>query len=407
LNEVELTGFILPEELLAPSILSDAAVTEQATESISSEELLASSILSAVEITGVVISEESLAGSILSEPELTETEIVVSENLTAGSTLSSPSMTGVTAPSSLQATALLSSPSMTGIVFSEQLWGLATVNGVVLSTIIPETPTLTAGMVTNSPAQITANWTDVPGADKYTLYYTKAPSLPNGGETTSLSNLQGKIENITSLVYTINGPLDSGATYYIKISATNTAGTSALSVHQGATAAPATAVSTLDTFDVIGTWTGGTLTAAYDHTGNGGNSLTASDSAWLFEDEYESYMNPGVAYFTKIYPTYGTLTNSQFIASFWVRGSGVEMISVEIWDGIRHRDTYSAYGLSLDLAYTAIDSTWRKCTITSNGAGMPYTGNAGKLQLAFIGSDVAGSYLEVWIDDVYGPPGWV
>jgi hypothetical protein len=128
----------------------------------------------------------------------------------------------------------------------------------------------TDNYTTNQGGQLTISWASVPGATSYDIYYaprvTDAPAIP---DTAAQSNVTG-----TSVVISNTAIGENTMNYYVWITATNPAGTSA----------PSAPTSTLDQF--IGAWTDGT------NGGMDGFMITNADVVYLMfwaDGEYDVY----------------------------------------------------------------------------------------------------------------------
>jgi len=169
----------------------------------------------------------------------------------------------------------------------------------------PATPTGLAASAAN--AQVTVSWTAVTGGTSYNLYR----STTQGGEGTTAYKT-----GVTSTSYTDTG-LTDGSTYYYKVAAVNTAGTSGQSSEisgkpfvQAPTGLKATPGST----QVSLSWTasgGATSYAVYRSTTSGGEGTTAIASGIIATSYTNTGLTNGTKYFYKVAAVNSAGTSTQ------------------------------------------------------------------------------------------------
>ncbi|MGO8670935.1 MAG: malectin domain-containing carbohydrate-binding protein, partial [Capsulimonadaceae bacterium] len=161
----------------------------------------------------------------------------------------------------------------------------------------PGIPPAPAGLTaTGGTTQVALAWTASSGATSYNVYRGTAA----GGESaTAIATA------LTTVTYTNTGLL-AGETYYYKVAAVNTSGTSPQSTEASAitiAGVPAGVTATAGNLQVALTWTASTGAASYDvyrGTASGGESATPIATAVTTASYTNTGLTAGTAYYYKV-----------------------------------------------------------------------------------------------------------
>ncbi|HBG06903.1 MAG: hypothetical protein A2075_12455 [Geobacteraceae bacterium GWC2_58_44] len=295
--------------------------------------------------------------------------VAVAGALSATPAVGAAELVGVAAAGSLSATPTIGAASAVGAAVAANMSMTPAIGAanLVLAAIAPAQ--VTGLSVSNTPAQITAIWSDLAGEDGYELYYSIDPGLDaanfdggTGGYPLQGDDTCGYYLDIpagtTQMI--INGPLTEGVTYYVKVRAVNSAGAGPLSAAAAAAAAvvvpPGYFSETLEGWTPVGSEMTPYLINSQNHSGAAGTYgglYGYANSVWTGElDGEDEEIWDGTFGVSKDI----NLVTGQTLHIWYLASSGQFL-------------DFSGTIATANAANFAADSTWREATYLYAGPG--------------------------------------